>query len=338
MGRAGNHRPWGVAPGERFEDFGRTGHRSLATQRLLNFALADGIELVPVETPPGELFKVGLWRPGIKVRANAAGVESKWQIVPVLLERKPPCLIDCHFGVYDDPVEIEQNRCKIHERERCPDFATEQPGCAVDFFIRQDRSTRETPSVITTRAILTRVTKLTETSLIVHWFTADLGLLKTVARGARRPKSPFAGKMDLFFTGEISVVRSRRSGLDTLCEVVIEDWREGLRKSWPATLMAGYFCQLAEAVVEPGHPEPEIFNLLGRALGYLEGAPPTLRALRFYESEIARHLGISSHSRQAEPALREALGAMPKGRERVLESLSHGEGEISSSQNPQNSE
>ncbi len=189
--------------------------------------------------------------------------------------------------------------------------------------------------MITTRAILTRVTKLTETSLIVHWFSADAGLLRTVARGARRPKSPFSGKVDLFFGGEISVVRSRRGSLDTLCEVVIEDWREGLRKSWPATLMAGYFCQLAEAVVEPGHPEPGIFDLLGRALGHLENAPPTMRALRFFESEIAQHLGISNHAGQAESALRDALGGLPGGRSRVINLLSSGEAEIYSGQSPQ---
>jgi DNA repair protein RecO (recombination protein O) len=46
--------------------------------------------------------------------------------------------------------------------------------------------------------IVIRLTKLTETSLIVHWCTREAGLLKTVAKGARRPKSPFAGKLDLF--------------------------------------------------------------------------------------------------------------------------------------------
>ena len=37
-------------------------------------------------------------------------------------------------------------------------------------------------------AILTRLTRLTDTSLIVHWFTADHGLIKTAAKGALRPK------------------------------------------------------------------------------------------------------------------------------------------------------
>lgn len=186
--------------------------------------------------------------------------------------------------------------------------------------------------MITTRGIVVRLTKLTDTSLIAHWFTADAGLMKTVARGARRPKSPFAGKLDLFFSGEISVARARRGSLDTLREVQLESCRDALRKSWPATLMAGYFCQLAEAVVEPGHPEPEIFDLLGRGLDHLEIEAPSLRALRFFEAEIARNLGISGHPRQAEAALRESLGKLPTGRARILELLLDGKTEISSHQ------
>ncbi len=191
--------------------------------------------------------------------------------------------------------------------------------------------------MITTRGILTRLTKLTETSLIAHWFTADAGLLKTVARGARRPKSPFAGKLDLFFCGEISVASARRGSLDTLREVVIQNGHDQLRKSWPATLMAGYFCQLAEAVVEPRHPEPAIFDLLARALGHLEQATPSLRALRFFEAEIARNLGISNDTRQAEAALREVLGTLPSSRIRIFNLLSDPKPEIYTGQSPENS-
>lgn len=204
------------------------------------------------------------------------------------------------------------------------------------FFVRKPARTRETPDVLTTFGILTRLTKLTDTSLIAHWFTPDVGLLHTVARGARRPKSPFAGRLDLFFSGEISVALSRHGSLDTLCEVAIGNSREGLRRSWPATLMAGYFCQLAQTVVEPGHPEPEIFDLLRRALDHLETEEPTLRALRYFEAEIARNLGISGHPRQAEAALREALGTFPSCRPRILDLLSQAEPEIYSRQGHEN--
>src|ERR1700740_234103 len=75
--------------------------------------------------------------------------------------------------------------------------------------------------VQTTAAILLRKRKFSDTSLIVSWCTESLGCVQAVAKGARRAKSPFAGKLDLFFEAEISIVRSRKSDLHTLTEVVV---------------------------------------------------------------------------------------------------------------------
>ncbi|PYT36826.1 MAG: DNA repair protein RecO, partial [Acidobacteria bacterium] len=75
----------------------------------------------------------------------------------------------------------------------------------------------------TTAAILLRKRKLSDTSLIVSWCTESFGCIQTVAKGARRPKSPFSGKLDLFFEAEISIVRSRKSDLHTLTEVVLKN-------------------------------------------------------------------------------------------------------------------
>lgn len=68
-------------------------------------------------------------------------------------------------------------------------------------------------------AILLRKRKLSDTSLIVSWCTESLGCLDTAVKGGRRPRSPFAGKLDLFFEAEIQIRRSRRSSLHTLSEV-----------------------------------------------------------------------------------------------------------------------
>ena len=48
-------------------------------------------------------------------------------------------------------------------------------------------------------AIVLRCRPVTESSLVVTWFTRELGKLTTLAKGARRPKSPLRGKIDLFF-------------------------------------------------------------------------------------------------------------------------------------------
>ena len=170
-------------------------------------------------------------------------------------------------------------------------------------------------------AILTRLTKLTDTSLIVHWFTAEEGRIKTVAKGARRPSSPFAGKLDLFFSAEIRYARARTGELHPLREASPTHLRENIRKSYDATDLGAYFCRLLEITVEPEHPEPEVFDLLRRGLDHLHTAGPSARALLHFEHEVARMLGLAHERRHAAPALRESLGSLPPQRAALLDRL-----------------
>lgn len=169
-----------------------------------------------------------------------------------------------------------------------------------------------------------RTTRLTETSLIVHWLSEDEGLIKTVAKGALRPKSVFAGKLDLFFSGEILFAKARQGELHALREVSISNWRQGLRRSYATTLMAGYFCQLVEMALEPGHPEPEIFDLLRRGLDHLDVEAASLRALRHFERQFAVMLGVFRENRAAELALGNHLGGLPASRKKLMEDLAAG--------------
>ncbi len=170
-------------------------------------------------------------------------------------------------------------------------------------------------------AILVRLTKLTDTSLIVHWFTADAGLIKTVAKGARRPKSPFAGKLDLFFSSEVHWAPARRGELHALREAEPRCLRERIRRDYRSTLLASYFCRLLETAVEHEHPEPALHDLLRRGLDHIDEAGASSRALRHFESELARLLGLGGDRARAGQALREALGGLPGQRDQALEAL-----------------
>lgn len=174
--------------------------------------------------------------------------------------------------------------------------------------------------MIATEAILIRTTRLTDTSLIVHWFTQDEGLLKTVVKGALRPKSAFAGKLDLFFSGEIGVALARKGELHILREVAISHWRQGLRRQYVTTLMAGYFCQLVETCVEPGHADAPLYDLLRRGLDYLDTEEPGLKALRHFEKQLAEILGVAGAG-SGEDALRVHAGMLPSTRKEILERL-----------------
>lgn len=170
-------------------------------------------------------------------------------------------------------------------------------------------------------AILTRLTKLTDTSFIVQWFTAEAGIIRTVAKGARRPKSPFAGKLDLFFSAEIHWSRSRKSELHPLREVAPTAIRPKIRADYDTMLQAAYFCRLLETAVEREHPEPGVHDLLRRALDHLDQTGASTRALHHFEHELARLLGIAHQRQDAAPALREALGGLPDQRNQLLERL-----------------
>ncbi len=145
----------------------------------------------------------------------------------------------------------------------------------------------------TTAAILLRKTRFSETSLIVTWFTRDCGRLKTVVKGALRPKSRFAGVLDLFYDCDISIARSAKSELHTLREAELQDARVGLRTDHRRVALASYFVELIELTTEPEQPAPELHDLLRRAFNFLNQNPAEARALLHFESELAHMLGIA---------------------------------------------
>ena len=175
-----------------------------------------------------------------------------------------------------------------------------------------------------TVAILLRKRKLSDTSLIVSWCTESLGCIQTVARGARRAKSAFAGKLDLFFEAEIQITRSRRSDLHTLTEVSLRNPFAGIRSNYLRTQGAAYFVELIEICTERDHREPELFGLLRRAFGYLDANDSTARAVAHFETELARLAGVHDQRRlKADPAfaLGNLFGRLPLSRTPLLKTL-----------------
>ncbi len=124
--------------------------------------------------------------------------------------------------------------------------------------------------------LVLRTRPLTETSLIVHWITPDRGRLATVAKGARRPTSPFRGKLDIFYLAEFSFQRSRRSDLHTLREVGLRNTHPHLREDYARLRQAAYGALLVEQVTEAQTPLPVVYDLLVRLVDCLDsdGARP----------------------------------------------------------------
>ena len=172
-----------------------------------------------------------------------------------------------------------------------------------------------------TIAILLRRRKFSDTSLIVSWCTGSLGCIQTMAKGARRPKSLFAGKLDLFFEAEIQIARSRKSSLHTLTEVVLRNAFAGIRQNYGRTQTAAYFVELIEFCTERDHHEPELFALLQRAFAFLDSNDSSLRVISHFEKELARIAGVhDSRLDTSNPALALAnlFGRLPISRTPLL--------------------
>ncbi len=179
-----------------------------------------------------------------------------------------------------------------------------------------------------TAAILLRRRKFSDTSLIISWCTASRGCIHTVAKGARRAKSPFAGKLDLFFEAEISFIPSRKSNLHTLTEVALKNTFPGIRQNYLHTQVAAYFVELMEICTERDHREPELFALMGRALHYLDSKDATVRAVAHFETELARIAGVHDSRRlESNPAfaLGNLFGKLPLSRTPLLKTLAASE-------------
>lgn len=169
--------------------------------------------------------------------------------------------------------------------------------------------------------LILRVRPLTETSLIVHWLTAEHGRVGTVAKGARRPKSPLRGKLDLFFLADLSWAPSRRSTLHVLREVTVRDTHAALRRDLALVQAASYAVQLLEQATETDTPLPGPFHLLAELLVTLPAHPVPALAVLGFELRLLEDSGLAPDPAETRlsPAGRDLLrrlgeaGAAPPG-------------------------
>ncbi len=139
--------------------------------------------------------------------------------------------------------------------------------------------------------IILRTRPLTETSLIVNWLTPDLGRVATVAKGARRSKSPFAGKLDLFYSADFSFTRSRSSELHNLREVKLHATHGFIRQDMDKLQQAAYATAFIEQATETETPVTEIFQLVSGFLALLCQQPPQPQNIFALELKLLRELG-----------------------------------------------
>ncbi len=168
-------------------------------------------------------------------------------------------------------------------------------------------------------AIVLRRQPVTESSLIVTWFTREFGKLKTLAKGARRSKGPFVGKIDLFYEDEIVWLTSRRSDLHLLHDCFLVHPHPQLRVSVTAMTAAAYACELVELGTEVEDAHPRVYELLAALLGTLE-EKVSGTVLVWFELQVLAALGWTPKWETGTVTgklLASLAGATPAGARRV---------------------
>src|SRR4029453_8299073 len=105
-----------------------------------------------------------------------------------------------------------------------------------------------------TRAIVLKVVEFSESSCVVTLFTEDFGKVGALAKGARRPKGPFDGAIDLLALPRIFLIRKSSDALDLLTEAKLERRFRSSQRCL-SRLYAGYYvAELLSELTEPGDP------------------------------------------------------------------------------------
>jgi len=149
------------------------------------------------------------------------------------------------------------------------------------------------------RGLVLQTRPLTETSLIVNWLTAEAGRVATVAKGALRPRSPFRGKLDLFYLADFTFARSRRSDLHTLTELALVNAQSTLRTDWEKLRVACYAARLVIQATERETPLPGVYDLFAALLRRLEQAPVSRESVLRFELRLLADLGLAPDPNQA---------------------------------------
>jgi len=120
-----------------------------------------------------------------------------------------------------------------------------------------------------TEAVVLRSLRYGEADRILHLYTPARGRLSAIAKGVRRARSRFGGRLEPFFRLQIELHEGRGELLTVTGAQTIEGYGR-LRGDARALDAAARACDAVGRLFETGEPHPGVYNLLCRQLGLLD--------------------------------------------------------------------
>lgn len=137
---------------------------------------------------------------------------------------------------------------------------------------------------LTTEAVVLRSMRYGEADRILHVYTPMRGRVGAIAKGVRRSRSRFGGRLEPFFRLRLGL-HEGRSDLLTVTSAETVAAYPRLREDGDALDAAARACDAVSRLFESPEPHPEVFNLLCSMLVLLDedprGAAAPARRLAF---------------------------------------------------------
>jgi DNA repair protein RecO (recombination protein O) len=121
-----------------------------------------------------------------------------------------------------------------------------------------------------TEAVVLRSIRFGEADRVLHLYSSTRGRIGAIAKGSRRPRSRFGGRLEPFFRLDL-VLYEGRGELATVTSASTVTGHRLLRESGPALQAAARACDAVLRLLDAAEPNPPAYNLLCRYLALLDG-------------------------------------------------------------------
>ncbi len=143
-------------------------------------------------------------------------------------------------------------------------------------------------------ALVLRHYDLAESDRIVSFFGRRYGRIRVVAKGAKKLKSRFAGRLEPFHSLDIVFFGKENANLVKLSSVEMSTSRTGISADLEKFYHASYMVEMVEAGLREGDPNLTAFDLVAKGLSWLErqtGSKDLEWVTRFFDLKFLSALG-----------------------------------------------
>ncbi|MCW2957856.1 MAG: recO [Solirubrobacterales bacterium] len=151
------------------------------------------------------------------------------------------------------------------------------------------------PGPVKTEAIVLRSLRYGEADRILHCYTPGRGRIGAIAKGVRKTRSRFGGRLEPFFRLNL-VLHEGRSDLMTVTSVETVEAYAALRVDGAALDSAARACDAVARLFDTPEPSPPVFHLLANELALLDAGAsagrPDVVSQATHENQLAFRLKL----------------------------------------------